>query len=75
MQDTQTIIVLLTAIVSVLSILVIVSLGLLIMVLVKARRIARRVDQTTATIAKATEWLSPAKLISEVTSYFNKRKP
>ncbi len=72
MEDMQTIIILLTVIVGILSIMVIVLMSLIIMLLIKMRKIAQKVDDVTKNIAKATEWLSPMKIVSEIAQLFKK---
>ncbi len=73
MQDMQTVIVLLSIIVTILSIMVVVLLALAIVLLVKIRKIASTVDTVTTNIARATEWLSPAKVFKEISQLFGKR--
>ena len=74
MQDMQTVIVLLSIIVTILSAMVIVLLVLVTVLLVKIRKIALTVDTVTTNIVKATEWLSPTKVFSEISQLFGKRK-
>ncbi len=74
MQDMQTVIVLLSIIVTILSVMVIVLLGFVVVLLVKLRKIAVTVDTVTTNIARATEWLSPTKVFSEISQLFGKRK-
>lgn len=74
MQEMQTVIVLLSVIVGILSLVIIVMLGMVIALLVKARQLTRRVDAITANVARATEWLSPAKVVGEIARLFNKGK-
>lgn len=73
MQDMQTVIVLLSIIVTILSVMVIALLGVMIALLIKTRRIIQRVDDVTANIAKATEWLSPTKMFGEIMRLFGKK--
>ncbi len=72
MEDMQTVIILLTVIVGILSIMVIILMSLIIVLLVKLRKIAQKVDYVTTNIAKATEWLSPMKIVSEIARLFKK---
>lgn len=74
MQDMQIVIILLSIIVGILSLVIIALLGVVIALLVKIRQVARRVDAVTANVAKATEWLSPAKVVGEIASLFGKNK-
>ena len=74
MQDMQVVVILLSVIVAILSVMVIVLLGLVIALLVKFRQIASWVDVATTNIAKATEWLSPARVFSEIGRLFSKNK-
>lgn len=74
MQDMQTVIILLSVIVGILSLVIIALLGVVIALLVKARQIAQRVDDVTTNVAKVTEWLSPAKFVGEIASLFNRKK-
>ena len=73
MQDMQTVIVLLSVIVGLLSIVILALLGVLIALLTKLRQVAKRVDEVTTNIAKATEWLSPSKLFGEIASLFKRK--
>lgn len=72
MEDIQTAIVLLTVIVGTLSVVIVILMGVIIALLVKLRSIARKVDTVTANVAKATEWLSPTKVVSEIARLFKK---
>lgn len=72
MEDIQTAIVLLTVIVGILSVVIVILMGVIIALLVKLRSIARKVDTVTANVARATEWLSPTKVVSEIARLFKK---
>lgn len=74
MEDVQTVIVLLSIIVGILSFVVVVLLTLVIILLVKANRVVKRVDAITTNVARATEWLSPTKVFSEISNLFRKNK-
>lgn len=73
MQDMQTVIVILSVIVGILSLMTIALMGLVIALLVKARQIARRVDEVTTNVAKASEWLSPKKVFDGIAGLFNRK--
>ena len=72
-NDVNTIVTLLTVIVVLLSIVIIALLVFVTMVLIKVKRIADHVDATTSNLAKATEWLNPAKVFSELVGAFRKK--
>lgn len=74
MSDTQTVIILLSIIVTILSIMAITVTVAIIFFLIRIKRIIDRVDDTTAHAARVIEWLSPAKIISEIVSLLNKNK-
>ena len=70
MEDMQTVIILLSVIVGLLSFVILVMLIAMISLLIKLNRFARRVDAVTANVARASEWLSPTKVFSEVKNLF-----
>lgn len=72
MQDMQTVIILLSVLVGLLSLVVLVLLGVVIALLLKVRRIAKKVDAVTTNLARASEWLSPSKVFSEIRQLFRK---
>ncbi|MDO4713024.1 MAG: hypothetical protein Q4B05_03950 [Candidatus Saccharibacteria bacterium] len=72
MQDMHTVVILLSVLVGLLSILSLIMMGVIIALLVKVRRIAHKVDTITGNIARATEWLSPAKVFGEIRQLFHK---
>lgn len=74
MQEMQVLIILLSIIVTILSVMVLVLIGLTIALLVRFRKIVQRVDAITTNIVSATDWLSPAKVFSEITHLFGKGK-
>lgn len=71
-MDTQTIITLLTIAVLLLSAMMIAVLVIAITIVVKVRRIAESVNRITDNISSASEWLVPAKVMSEVVKLFRK---
>lgn len=71
-MDTQLIIILLTIAVLLLSGMMITVLIILIALVVKLRRIATSVSRMTDNLASASDWLAPAKLISELVAAFRK---
>ena len=73
MEDAQTIIVLLTIIAALLSIVILVLLGTIISLLIRINAIMKKVDKITMNAASATDWLSPAKVFSEITKLFRKK--
>lgn len=70
MEDMQTVIILLSVIVGLLSFVILAMLVAMIALLVKLNRFAQRVDTVTANVARASEWLSPTKVFSEVKNLF-----
>lgn len=72
MEDMQTVIILLTIIVGILSVVVVALMSVTIALLIKVNNIAKKVDMVTANVAKATEWLSPMKIVSEIANLFKK---
>lgn len=78
MDHTQTIIVLLSIIIGLHSVVILTLLAVMIALLIKLQRLAKRVDQVTTNIAQATEWLSPIKVVTEIGKLFgrhtNKRR-
>lgn len=72
MEDMHTVIVLLSIIVGLLSVVILALLATVIMLLIKVRRIAQKIDAVTTNVARATEWLSPTKVFSEIRSLFHK---
>lgn len=70
MEDMQTVIILLSVIVGLLSFVILAMLVAMISLLIKLNRFAQRVDTVTANVARASEWLSPTKVFSEVKNLF-----
>lgn len=73
MHDVQTAIILLSVIVGLLSILIIVLFGVVIALLLKLRKIAQRIESITVNVERATEWLSPTKVFSEISNLFRRK--
>ena len=73
-MDDQTIVILLTIIVALLSLVIVTLLALAIVVLIKLKQIAKRADKVTNNLAAATEWLVPAKLFREAGRIFRNNK-
>lgn len=73
MQDLQTVITLLTVIVTLLSIGNLVLLGVIIALLLKIRGIANQAGKTISNISKVTEWLSPTKVYEGIASLFKNK--
>lgn len=71
-MDTQTVITLLTIAVLLLSVGMITLLVIVIALIVKVRNIARNVERTMGNLASATEWLTPAKALSQIVKLFRK---
>lgn len=65
-MDISTAITLLTINVIVLSIVIVLLLVVTIVLIAKLNKVASNVQQTTANVARFTEWFSPVKLFSEV---------
>ena len=72
MMDSNTIITLLTVVVTLLSAVIIVQLATAIIVLVKVKKMTKKLNVVLANAAKATEWFAPAKLFSEARRAFHK---
>ena len=71
-MDTQTLITLLTIAVVLLSVMMIAVLTIAVLIVLKVRQIADRVSRITDNLANASEWLVPAKVMSEVVKLFRK---
>lgn len=71
-MESATIITLLTITVTLLSVAVIGLLVTAIVVLIKVRQMAQKLNLVIANAAKATEWFSPAKLFYEARRAFHK---
>lgn len=71
-MEMQTIVVLLTITVILLSLAILTLLGTAIALLIKVRKIAQSIEQVTVNVASATEWLSIAKVVGEVSKLFRK---
>lgn len=73
-MDIPTAITLLTVNVIILSIVIILVIIAVIILVVKLNKIADSVQQTTTHIARITEWLSPAKVFSELVKVFSRKR-
>ncbi|NCU29661.1 hypothetical protein EOM60_03550 [Candidatus Saccharibacteria bacterium] len=73
MQDLQTVIVLLTVIVTLLSVGNLVLLGVIIALLLKIRGIANQAEKAMSNISRVTEWFSPAKVYEEIANLFKNK--
>lgn len=71
-MEMQTIVVLLTITVILLSFAILTLLGTVIALLIKVRKIAESIEQVTVNVVSATEWLSVTKVIGEVAKLFRK---
>lgn len=71
-MDTQTVIILLTVTVSLLSGIILVMLAVAIAVLLKLRKIADKLDTILQNVAQASEWLVPANVIGQIVNIFRK---
>ena len=71
-MDSDMIITLLTIAITLLSAVIIGLLVAVIIVLVKIRQMAKKLNVVFANASKATEWLSPAKLFYEARRAFHK---
>lgn len=69
-MDTTTVITLLTINLIVLSVVIIAVIVAVIVLVVKMNKIASNIQETTAHVAKATEWLSPVKVFTEIFNAF-----
>ncbi len=75
-MEVSTAITLLTINLIVLSVVIVALIVMAIVLVVKLNKVARNVQQTTSNVASMTEWLSPAKVFTEVAkviSSFKKR--
>jgi len=68
MEDMQTVIILMTAVIVVHSVAIIILFSIIISLLVKLKRIASQAETAAHNIAQATEWLSPRKVFTEAYS-------
>ncbi|QJU07790.1 hypothetical protein FBF29_03785 [Candidatus Saccharibacteria bacterium oral taxon 488] len=73
MEDMQTVIILMTAVIIIHSVTIIVLFGVIIALLTKLKRLVNHAEATVSNIAQATEWLSPVKLFTEVVQLFRKK--
>lgn len=65
-MDTTTVVTLLTINLVVLSVVIIAMIVATIILVIKMNKIASNIQQTTAHVASATEWLSPVKVFTEL---------
>lgn len=73
MEDIQTVIILMSAVIIIHSVTIIVLFGVIIALLTKLKRLVNHAEATVSNIAQATEWLSPVKLFTEVVQLFRKK--
>ncbi len=66
MDEMATVIALLSANLIVLSVVIIALIVVTIVLVIKMNKIVRNIQDTTAHVASATEWLSPVKVFSEL---------
>lgn len=71
-MDTQTLLTLLTIAVVLLSVMMIAVLTVTVAIVLKIRRIAEQVSRFTDNLVTASDWLVPAKVMSEVVKLFRK---
>lgn len=72
MEDTQTLVTLLTIAVILLSVVIVALLVAVTVVLIKVHHLVKTVDAITTNVASATEWLSPTKVISTAVRLFRR---
>lgn len=73
-MDTTTVITLLTINLIVLSVVIIAIIVAAIILVVKMNKIASNIQETTAHLASATEWLSPVKVFTEIANVIRSMK-
>ena len=71
MEDMQTVIILMTAVIVVHSVAIIILFSIIISLLLK--RIASQAETAAHNIAQATEWLSPRKVFTEASRLFRRK--
>ncbi len=72
MNDSSTIIVLLTVTVIILSIVIVALLAAVTLLLLRLNKIAKNIESVSSHIAQITEWFSPVKLVSTVVDVFRR---
>ena len=74
MDEMATVIALLSANLIVLSVVIIALIVVTIILVIKMNKIVRNIQDTTAHVASATEWLSPVKVFTEIFNAFRSVK-
>lgn len=72
MNDSSTIIVLLTIAVVLLSAIIVIFLGVVTLLLVRINRIVKNIEDVSNSVAEAAAWFTPAKLFGAVIDLFNR---
>lgn len=72
MDDSSTIVILLTITVIILSVVIVALLGIVTVLMFRLNKIAKNIEAVSTNIAEATSWFSPAKLISTVVGAFRR---
>jgi len=72
MEDSSTIIVLLTVTVILLSLVIVALLAVITVLVIRINKIAKNIESVSNHIAEATEWLSPVKVVSTIVDVFRK---
>ena len=73
MEDMQTVIILMTAVIVVHSVAIIILFSIIISLLVKLKRIASQAETAAHNIVQVTEWLSPRKVFTEASRLFRRK--
>ena len=71
-MEMQTVITLLTIIVTVLSFVMIALLAVIVTILFKVQSLLGRLNVILANVAKASEWVAPTKIIDQIVNIFRK---
>ncbi len=72
MDDSSTIIVLLTITVIILSVVIVALLAVVTVLLLRLNKIAKNIEAMSNNFAEATQWLSPTKLFSTIVDTFRR---
>lgn len=72
MDDSSTIIVLLTITVIILAVVIVALLAVVTTLLLRLNKIAKNIEAVSTNFAEATSWLSPAKLFSTIVDTFRR---
>lgn len=72
MEDSSTIIVLLTITVIMLAAVIIALLGVVAVLVYRINRIVKHIESVSKNVAEATAWFTPSKLVGSILDLFNR---